>query len=327
MSPIAGVVFRQVAGSDGNTIRVAVQGEGPLVLMVHGFPESWFSWRHQMPAIAAAGFTAAAIDVRGYGGSDKPMGIEHYTLKELAGDIVAVIDGLGASSAILVGHDWGAPQVYTTAILFPHRVRALAGLSATAGNFVDRKPSSGWSAVYGDDFFYHRYFWTPGVAEAEIEKDPHRFVRLFYHGLSGDTDGHINPLWQDAGATDLLGKLPEPQAPAPWLSAAEIDYYAQSFIEGGIAAPLNRYRAVDLDVDQLRPFGQQRIEQPAIFIGGARDPARWMIPRTDRYANPVERFSDARGVHILEKAGHWVQQEAAESVNAHLIRFLLGMRQ
>jgi pimeloyl-ACP methyl ester carboxylesterase len=316
------VRFRQVAGSRGNAIRVASAGEGPLVLMVHGFPESWFSWRHQIPAIAAMGFTAAAIDVRGYGGSDKPLGVEHYTLLELANDIAAVIEGLGESSAILIGHDWGGPQVYATAIVHPHKVRAVVGLSAPAANYVDRKPSPTWREVYGDDFFYQAYFWTPGVAEAEIERDVARFVRRFYYGLSGDATHTINPLWQPAPAKTLLDGLLEPDGPLAWLTAFDIDYYAQSFVEGGITAPLNRYRAADLDVDAMRPYCDRRIEQPAMFIGGARDPVRRMIPGIDRFHDPVARFANPRGVHLLPNAGHWVQQEASDAVNALILPFL-----
>src|ERR1700688_477472 len=130
--------FRYMNEANGTRLRVAVSGTGPLVLMVHGFPESWFSWRHQMPAIAAAGFTAAALDVRGYGGSDNPEPIEAYTISELAADIAAVIDALDPAGAVLIGHDWGAPQVYGAALIYPERVRAVVGLSVPAMGYVDR---------------------------------------------------------------------------------------------------------------------------------------------------------------------------------------------
>jgi pimeloyl-ACP methyl ester carboxylesterase len=317
-------VFKHVRGSAGNTIRVAVAGQGPLVLMVHGFPDLWFSWRHQIEPVVNAGFTAAAMDVRGYGGSDKPENIESYTLMALANDVAAVIEGLGHSSAILIGHDWGAQQVYTASLLHPEKVSAGVGLSSTAGNFIDRKPSASWATLYGEEFLYHRYFWTPGIAEAEIMRNPRRFLRFFYHGLSGEADSGSNPLRQPAGTTTLLDGLAEPPEFFTWLTAEELGYCAQSFIAGGITAPLNRYRAVDLDVDQLRPYADRRIEQPALWIGGGRDPARWMIPNIDRYLNysPVERFADMRGKVIVDTAGHWIAQEAPSAVNACLIPFL-----
>ena len=320
---LASVRFLQVPGGRGNVIRVATAGSGPLVLMVHGFPESWFSWRHQIPAIAEAGFTAAAMDVRGYGGSDKPMGVENYTLLELANDIAAVIDAFGAASAVIVGHDWGGPQVYAASIVHPNRVRAVIGLSAPWSNYVDKKPSTTWAGLYGSDFYYQSYFWTPGVAEAEIEPDVGRFIRRFYYGLSGDSPQLVNPLWQPAPARTLLNALPDPGNGLSWLADVEIAYYTHSFVAGGMTAPLNRYRAVDLDIEQLRPYADRRIEQPALFIAGARDPARYMVPGAgDRYRDPVPRFRDLRGRHVLEQVGHWIQQEAPTQVNALVLSFL-----
>jgi pimeloyl-ACP methyl ester carboxylesterase len=183
---LSGTNFRYVTGANRTRLRVAIAGSGPLVLMVHGFPESWFSWRHQMPAIAAAGFTAAALDVRGYGGSDKPDAVEAYTIKELAADIAAVIDALDPAGAILIGHDWGAPQVYGTALIYAAKVRAVVGLSVPAIDYIDRKPSEFWARTYPYRLFYQAYFWLPGPAEAELEADPTRTIRLFYYALSGD---------------------------------------------------------------------------------------------------------------------------------------------
>jgi pimeloyl-ACP methyl ester carboxylesterase len=318
--------FRYVNGANGTRLRVAITGSGPLVLMVHGFPESWFSWRHQMPAIAAGGFTAASLDVRGYGGSDKPDAIEAYAITELAGDIAAVIDALDPAGAILIGHDWGAPQVYGAALVYPAKVRAVVGLSVPAIGYVDRKPSEFWARAYPDSLFYQTYFWLPGRAEAELEADPHRTIRLFYYALSGDRPQGVNALVRPAGATSLLDGLPDPDPLPPWLTREDVAYYAESFASGGFRGPLNRYRAQDIDVEQLRTYAGNKIEQPALFIAGKNDPARYMIPGIDRYADPVPRFADCRGIHLLDDIGHWVQQEAPTAVNRLILAFLNRVR-
>jgi len=318
--------FRYVNGANGTRLRVAITGSGPLVLMVHGFPESWFSWRHQMPAIAAGGFTAASLDVRGYGGSDKPDAIEAYAITELAGDIAAVIDALDPAGAILIGHDWGAPQVYGAALIYPAKVRAVVGLSVPAIGYVDRKPSEFWARAYPDSLFYQTYFWLPGRAEAELEADPHRTIRLFYYALSGDRPQGVNALVRPAGATSLLDGLPDPDPLPPWLTREDVAYYAESFASGGFRGPLNRYRAQDIDVEQLRTYAGNKIEQPALFIAGKNDPARYMIPGIDRYADPVPRFADCRGIHLLDDIGHWVQQEAPTAVNRLILAFLNRVR-
>ena len=318
--------FQYVTGANGTRLRIAIAGSGPLVLMVHGFPESWFSWRHQMPAIAAAGFTAAALDVRGYGGSDKPDAIEAYTIKELAGDIAAVIDALDPAGAVLIGHDWGAPQVYGTALIYSSRVRAVVGLSVPAIGYIDRKPSEFWARTYPDKLFYQTYFWLPGPAEAELEADPYRTIRLFYYALSGDRPQGVSALVRPAGATSLLAGLPDPDPLPPWLSSEDVAYYADSFASGGFRGPLNRYRAQDIDVEQLRAYAGNKIEQPALFIAGGHDPTRSMIPGVDRYADPVPRFADCHGVHLLEGIGHWVQQEAPDAVNRLILDFLNTLR-
>jgi pimeloyl-ACP methyl ester carboxylesterase len=318
--------FRYVNGANATRLRVAVTGSGPLVLMVHGFPESWFSWRHQMPALAAAGFTAAALDVRGYGGSDKPDAIEAYAITELAADIAAVIDALDPAGAILVGHDWGAPQVYGAALIYPERVRAVVGLSVPAMGYVDRKPSEFWASTYPDKLFYQTYFWQPGPAEAELEADPHRTVRLFYYALSGDRPQGVSALVRPAGAASVLAGLPDPDPLPSWLTSEDVAYYAESFARGGFRGPLNRYRAQDIDVEQLRRYADRKIEQPALFIAGAHDPTRYMIPGVDRYADPVPRFADCRGIHLLDGVGHWVQQEAPAAVNRLLLGFVNSLR-
>lgn len=317
------ISFREIRRpDDGTRLTFAAAGEGPVVLMIHGFPESWISWRHQMPVIAAAGYQAVALQTRGYGDSDKPEAIAAYTLREMAGDIVAVIDALGAEQAVLIGHDWGAAQVYATAILHPDRVKALVGMAFTAGPFVDRKVSEVWAEYYPDKMFYQTYFQEVGVAESEFDADPERFLRLFLYSLAGDRPDDVNGLIRPAGTQGLLDGLPDPKPFPSWLPQEELEYYAKSLKKGGFRGPINRYRAQDLDVEQMRPFADRRIEQPAMYIGGERDPARYLVPGFDRYIDPIPRCTDQRGVHVLEGVGHWIQQEAPETVNRLILEFL-----
>ena len=146
-------------------------GEGPLVLMVHGFPESWYSWRHQLPTIAAAGFRAVAIDVRGYGRSSKPLAVEDYRMVRLVADNVALVSALGHRTAVIVGHDWGAPIAWTSAMLRPDVFTSVAGLSVPFSPPGDVRPSTAMRAMAGDEEFYVEYFQEPGRAEAELEAD------------------------------------------------------------------------------------------------------------------------------------------------------------
>jgi pimeloyl-ACP methyl ester carboxylesterase len=319
------VTFRNVVGRGGLRLRLAVAGEGPLVLMVHGFPESWYSWRHQITAIAGAGYMAAALDVRGYGGSDKPEEIAAYSVADLAGDIADVIDALGAGQAVIVGHDWGAVQVYAAAILHPEKIRAVVGISVPASRHPKTEPSESWKKLYADALFYQVYFQKEGVAEAEFEADLRRFVRVFFTSLSADGSIRDNVLIRPKNAERLLDGLPDPARLPHWLSREDVDFYAESFRAGGLRGPLNRYRCADIDWEQMRPFAERNIDQPSLFIGGIQEPTRYMIPGIDRFEDPVPRMTDIRGIHMLDGVGHWVQQEAPEKTSELIIGFLRSL--
>jgi pimeloyl-ACP methyl ester carboxylesterase len=290
--------------------------------MVHGFPESWYSWRHQIKAIADAGYTAAALEVRGYGRSDKPEAIEAYSIIELCDDIAAVIDALDPNGAVIVGHDWGSVQVYAAALRHPDKVRAVVSLSVPAPRHPPAKPSESWKTLYADKLFYQTYFQQEGVAEAEFEADLRRFVRVFFRSLSAEGSLTDNVLIRPKGAKRLLDGLPDPAELPRWLSQDDVDFYAESFRRSGLRGPLNRYRCVDLDWEQMRPYAEHTIDQPSLFIGGLQEPTRYMVPGTDRYADPIPRMTDNRGVHFLDGVGHWVQQEAPEEASKLIVGFL-----
>lgn len=319
------VTFRRVP-TNGIELRVAMMGEGPLVLMVHGFPESWYSWRHQMRPVADLGFTVAAVDVRGYGGSDKPEAAEAYALKELTADIAGLADALGGGEAILIGHDWGAPIVWNTALLYPGKMRAVAGLSVPylpmgSRPFIDVVQDA---FTKRGRFFYQVYFQDEGVAEAELEADVRDSLRRFLYAISGDAPNGTWPIDKPHGAT-VLDRLPDPDPFPAWLTDADIDYYVAEFEQSGFRGPLNRYRNHRRDHAYLRPHSKTPIAQPSLFIGGTRDLALKMLPGVDMVEMMKPNLTDLRGAPMLDGIGHWTQQEAPEQVNALLIDWLKGL--
>ncbi|HAU23012.1 MAG TPA: alpha/beta hydrolase [Erythrobacter sp.] len=308
------------------TLRCAIEGPeagtAPLVLFVHGFPESWYSWRHQLAPVAAEGFTACAIDVRGYGGSDKPHPVDAYSMKNLTGDLGGLKQALAPDQpAILVGHDWGAPIVWNTALTRPENFKAVAGLSVPFAGVPQRPFTEVFQEAFIKQgrFFYQEYFQEPGVAEAEAEKDPRDFVARMMYSISGDVppDDYWNKPY---GATFLEG-LPDPQ-PAPWLTQEDLDYYEGEFKRSGFRGPLNRYRNHENDYEWLQGWKGKRIEQPSLFIGGTRDPATYLFGATDDPVRMMRMFAPKVEGHVLEGVGHWTQQERPEEVNQLLIDWL-----
>ena len=306
------------------SLRAVVRGVGPLVVMVHGFPESWYSWRHQIGPIAEAGFTACAIDVRGYGGSDKPAGVEAYAMEKMVGDIAGVVELLSPGApAVLIGHDWGAPMVWNTALIRPDRVRAVAGLSVPYLGVPKRSFKDIFEEVFTrrGKFFYQAYFQTPGVAEKELEADARDSLRRFYYAISGDAPDGTWPTDKPVDAP-LLERLPDPALFPAWLTNADLDYFTAEFQASGFSGPLNRYRNHDRDFQYLSRFDGRKIEQPALFVGGERDLVLSMLGRGDLMAIMKTEVPDLRGSDILPGCGHWTQQERPAEVNERLLAWL-----
>lgn len=311
-----------VVTANGVRIHLVEQGEGPLVLLVHGFPESWYSWRHQLPALAAAGYRAVAIDVRGYGRSSKPAGIEAYRMLLHVGDNVGVVKALGEEQAVIVGHDWGSPIAASSALLRPDLFRAVALLSVPYATGSPTRPTEAFRRMGGEEEFYIEYFQQPGRAEAEIEEDVRGWLAGFYVGASADATppgdgGTIATVPVDGKLRD---RFTVPDKLPGWLREADLDVYAGEFERSGFAGPLNRYRNVDRDWEDLNALANCPITVPSLFIGGDRDgPTIWGRPAIERFPKSLPAL---RGVHILENCGHWVQQERAQRVNELLVSFL-----
>lgn len=319
MSP----TFRQIE-TNGITLRVAIAGEGPLVLFVHGFPESWYSWRHQIAALSQAGYTAAAIDVRGYGGSDTPHPVEAYDMESLTSDIAGVARVLSPTEkSIVVGHDWGAPLAWNSARLHTEVFRAVAGLSVpyvVPGEviFID---AVRMLFTERGKFFYQVYFQDEGPPEAELERNPAETIRKFYYAISGDAPEGTWPTDKPHGV-GLLDGLVEPSMPLPWLNEQDVAYYASQFKQSGFRGPLNRYRNWHRDHEYLTAHASNPIiQQPSLYIGGTKDLVLKMTPG-DMIAAMEASLGNLQGAHLLGGCGHWTQQERPEEVNALLLDWL-----
>jgi pimeloyl-ACP methyl ester carboxylesterase len=325
-----GGVTHRVIETNGIRMRIAEQGEGPLVLLCHGFPESWYSWRHQIAALAAAGFRAVAPDMRGYGGTDAPDAIERYTLLHLVGDMVGLLDALGAETAVIAGHDWGAPVAWHAALLRPDRFRAVIGLSVPFRPRGAARPTTVMPRT-GDAVFYQLHFQEPGRAEAELEGDVRATIRDTLLRLSGDVPPPAPGGTDGFSMVPLRGGLRARMAehagmPLPgWLAEANIDHYAGEFARTGFRGGLNWYRNIDRNWELLRPFAGLKVEVPALYVAGERDLVLAFPGAREMVANLRAGVPRLRDTVVLPGCGHWTQQERPAEVNAVMLAFLRGL--
>lgn len=309
--------------TNGIRMHVVERGAGPLVLLCHGFPESWHSWRHQLPALAEAGYHAVAPDMRGYGRTDAPAAIEQYTQLHHVGDMVGLLDALGEDTAVIVGHDWGAPVAWNAALMRPDRFRAVAALSVPYTPRGSVPPTVALKAAFGERFMYMLYFQTPGVAEAELERDPRATIVRMLYAISGDAPAGTGFRDKKKGAKFLDG-MPEPAALPAWLGAGDVAFYADQFRRTGFRGGLNWYRNLDRTWELMAPWHRAPVRVPALFIAGERDPVIGMMMRAslDRLHETVPGLTKQV---ILPACGHWTQQERPDEVNAELLLFLRGL--
>lgn len=307
---------------NGIGMRVATQGSGPLVLLCHGFPELWCSWRQQMAALAGAGWRAAAPDMRGYGGTDAPADPAQYTMLHHVGDMVGLVHALGEKQAVIVGHDWGAPAAWTAALLRPEVFRAVVGMSVP---YSPPGPVDLLSALQqiGVSSFYMQYFQTPGVAEAELQADVAATLRRLTFSLSGDGAGGVAAMLPpDKG---FLHNTVDPATMPAWVDTEDLAHTVAEFERTGFRGGLNWYRSLRLSWELLAPWRGAVIRQPSLFIGGDRDDVLKFPNSRTSIDNFSQTLPGLRGCHILPGAGHWVQRERAAAVNDLLLTFLRGL--
>jgi pimeloyl-ACP methyl ester carboxylesterase len=305
--------------TNGIGMHFVEQGSGPPVLLCHGFPESWYSWRHQLGALADAGYRAIVPDMRGYGRTDRPESAESYTILHLVGDLVGLLDALELPSCAVVGHDWGAPVAWNAAMLRPDRFRAVAALSVPFSPRGSAPPTVLMRKSAGENFFYMLYFQRPGIAEAEVERDVAATLRAVYYSVSGEgapkRRGRTFPK-----TSKWLDTLLQPERLPAWLTQADFDFYVGEFTRTGFRGGLNWYRAIDRSWELLAPFHHARITVPALYVAGAEDPVlRMYQAAADNLRHSVPGLTESI---VLPGCGHWTQQERPAEVNAALLRFL-----
>ncbi|HYZ21237.1 MAG TPA: alpha/beta hydrolase [Rhodopila sp.] len=320
--------------TNGIRMHIAEKGRGPLVVMCHGFPESWYSWRHQLDALAAAGFHAVAPDMRGYGQTDAPEAIDQYTLLHLVGDMVGLLDALGEPVAVIAGHDWGAPVAWHAALLRPDRFRAVIGLSVPYRPRGSVRPTTVMPKT-DDAVFYQLYFQTPGVAEAELESDIPGYVRGILYSNSGDaprspTDpaerGNVGMVPRDGGLkARLASHMADPKDLPAWLTEDDVAFYTGEFTRTGFRGGLNWYRNIDRNWELLAPFAGAKVTVPALYVAGDRDLVLAFPGADQMIANLAQVVPQLRPSVILPGCGHWTQQERAKEVSAAMLGFLKGL--
>jgi pimeloyl-ACP methyl ester carboxylesterase len=344
----------RIVRANGQRVHLKIAGSGPLVLLCHGFPESWYSWRHQLRALSAAGYRVAAPDMPGYGRSSKPTEVEAYRITELVATCAGVVEALGETTATIVGHDWGAPVAWTAAWTRPETFTAVAGLSVPfGGRGLMGLPGDPWGRIRpsvaqrelgGDDhLFYQEYFCLPGgVAAREADEDLRGWLTGAMFSLSADA-----PLPPELAGADL-SKLPREALPGfiraamcvpngagfgemlqrpeklpDWLDESDLDVLVGELQYTGIQGGLNYYRNVELDWEILAAYQDRPITVPSLFVGGDRDVAT--IWGQEAIARAPEMLTDLRGSVVLRDCGHWIQQEEPEATNAALLEFLGGL--
>ncbi len=308
--------------SNGINMHIAEAGSGPLVVLCHGFPESWYSWRHQIHALADAGYHVVAPDQRGYGETDAPDALEAYTVLHLVGDIVGLVHALGDESAVVMGHDWGSPVAWNCALMRPDIFRAVVSLSVPTGDRGPAPPMKSAAQAFGDRFFYQLYFQTPGIAEHELQHNIPVTMRKMLVGASGARPRSTAFFPTDAppATSYMLEDMEDPGANLPdWLTAEDVAYFVSRFELSGFRGGLNWYRNIDRSWELGAAFQGKKIEQPAFFMAGDRD----VVPFNPAAEEAMRKtVTNLRDVVILPGVGHWTQQEAADTVSAAVVDFV-----
>ncbi|WP_027944595.1 alpha/beta fold hydrolase [Amycolatopsis taiwanensis] len=305
-------------------MRIVEQGNGPAVVLCHGFPGLAYNWRHQLPVLAANGFRAIAPDMRGYGGTDRPDDPREYNRAHTVADMVGLLDALEIDRAVFVGHDFGAALVWDLPQWAPGRVRALIQLSVPRTATSPILPSTAYAKVAAEHFLHLHYFQEPGVADAELDGDPGGFLRRVFWALSGGYR-YVDIFAHPSTGNGYLDVLPQaPPLPWPWLSQAELDHYVETFTRTGFTGGLNWYRANDHIWHEKQQRPDEPVTVPVCFITGDKDPVR-QITGADSMAQLRARVPGLAEEHLIAGSGHFVQMEAPAEVNRIMLNFLRAL--
>lgn len=304
-----------------------IAGErGPLVVFCHGFPELSYSWRHQLPALASAGYRAVAPDMRGYGDTGGPDAMDQYTLHQLVGDIVGLVHSLGETKAVIVGHDWGAGVAWHAALTRPDMFRAVCAMSVPFPPWKEgKRPTQIYreaTAAKALGEFYIVTFQKEGEAEKEFERDVGRTLRAILGGIAEKDKQADRWLLYHTAGTPILD-LRNPRPLPGWISDDEFRVFVEAFDATGFRRPLNWYRNIDRNWELGAPWSGAKISQPALFITGERDPVRDFTISAERAMK--ETVPGLRDLVVVSGGGHWIQQEKPEEVTSALLEFLQGL--
>jgi len=332
--------------SNGIALHAVTQGEGPAVLFCHGFPGLWYSWRHQLPVVAEAGFRAIAVDMRGYGRSDRPIAAREYGNQTIVADLTGLLDALGEDRAVFVGHDFGAQAAWAAALHAGERVRGVVSLAVPYGvgfareekssgrgetqpqkqQTKSRRPSETYAAIARNHFIHLHYFQKVGPAETELGNNARLFLRRIYWALSAR--GSLLDFKRfPAEGTGYLDVLADPQEPMPWpwLNEEDLDYLVDEYMRTGpdtaFIGGLNSYRAMDVNWEHDPDYGRSPIHCPSLFLCGEKDPVLQIVTPKSLQTMP-DRLTDLRGIELIADAGHFAQQEQPGAVNREVLAFL-----
>ncbi len=311
------------ASTNGIKMHYVEAGSGPLVVLCHGWPESWYSWRHQLHALADAGFRVVAPDQRGYGQTDKPEAIEAYNILNLVSDIVGLVNTLGEERAVIVGHDWGAPVAWTAALIRTDMFRGLGLLSVAYGRRGPVRPAEYFKAITQHKNFYQDYFQEPGRVEKELEADVRRSMLGILYGGSGDASPEERFKFLFEKNQSFADTFVIPEKLPPWLTEADLAFFTNEFKQSGFRGPVNWYRNIDRNWEMTPFLDGAKIIRPTVFAAGDRDIVLDMAP--DNYKNLENGVPNLFRKHLIPGAGHWIQQERPKEINQLLLDFLRSL--
>jgi pimeloyl-ACP methyl ester carboxylesterase len=306
--------------TNGIRMHIAEQGEGPLVLLLHGWPATWYSWRHQIGALAEAGYHVVAPDQRGYGETDAPGAVDQYTIMHLVGDVVGLMDALGETSAAVFGHDWGAVVAWQLAMMRPDLVTGLAGMSALPSMVRSATPPIETLRRYAGDRFYQVYFQQPDRIEAELGAD---VPAMFRRGLdSRPSAGGVGGMVPEGAG--FLQMFDEPESLPDWFSEADIAALTEQFKRNGFSGGVNWYRNIDRNWELTAPWHKAELTTPMLYICGDRDLIR-EFPGADMALAGLRKLPNLRKMVDLPNCGHWPTMEHPQEIAALLLEFLKGL--